>query len=47
MTEAGEILRSYMMPALEQIDRGVRALRGNGAALSLPIRLVNEGVLIF
>ena len=39
MTEAGEILRGYMTPALEQIDRGVQALRGNAEALTGSIRL--------
>ena len=39
MTEAGEILRSYMTPALEQIDRGVQALRGNAETLTGSIRL--------
>jgi LysR family cyn operon transcriptional activator len=39
MTEAGEILRGYMTPALEQLDRGVQALRGNAQALSGSIRL--------
>src|SRR3546814_4383946 len=29
MTEAGEILRSHLTPALGQIDRAVQALRGN------------------
>jgi hypothetical protein len=28
MTEAGEILRSHMTPALERIDLGLQALRG-------------------
>jgi LysR family cyn operon transcriptional activator len=39
MTEAGEILRSYMTPALEQIDRGVQALRGEGEQLTGKLRL--------
>ena len=26
MTESGEILRTYLTPALEQIDRGIRML---------------------
>lgn len=39
MTEAGEILRTYMTPALEQIDRGVQALRGDAEFLSGTIRL--------
>jgi LysR family cyn operon transcriptional activator len=39
MTEAGEILRSYMTPALEQIDRGVQALRGDAETLTGSIRL--------
>ena len=39
MTEAGEILRSYMTPALEQIDRGVQALRSNPETLTGSIRL--------
>jgi LysR family cyn operon transcriptional activator len=39
MTEAGEILRSYMTPALEQIDRGVQALRGAGELLTGKLRL--------
>ena len=39
MTEAGEILRSYMTPALEQIDRGMQALRGEGEVLTGKLRL--------
>jgi len=39
MTEAGQILRSYMTPALEQIDRGVQALRGEGELLTGKLRL--------
>jgi LysR family cyn operon transcriptional activator len=39
MTEAGEVLRSHMTPALQQIDLGVRALRGPGEAITGRIRL--------
>jgi LysR family cyn operon transcriptional activator len=39
MTEAGEVLRSHMMPALEQIDLGLQALRGPGEAITGSIRL--------
>jgi len=39
MTEAGELLRSYMAPALAQIDRGVQALRNPGDAPISHIRL--------
>lgn len=39
MTEAGEILRSHLTPALEQIDRAVQALRGNAETLTGSIRL--------
>ncbi|MEJ7931115.1 LysR substrate-binding domain-containing protein [Ramlibacter sp. AN1015] len=39
MTEAGEMLRSYMTPALAQIDRGLQALRGTGLAPTAHIRL--------
>jgi LysR family transcriptional regulator, cyn operon transcriptional activator len=39
MTEAGEILRSHMTPALEQIDLGVQALRQPGEAITGSIRL--------
>ncbi|RYF15831.1 MAG: LysR family transcriptional regulator [Comamonadaceae bacterium] len=39
MTEAGEILRSHMTPALEQIDLGVQALRAPGEAVTVSIRL--------
>jgi LysR family cyn operon transcriptional activator len=39
MTEAGEILRSHMTPALEQIDLGLQALRQPGAAITGSIRL--------
>jgi LysR family cyn operon transcriptional activator len=39
MTEAGELLRSYMAPALAQIDRGVQALRSPGDAPISHIRL--------
>ena len=39
MTEAGEILRSHMAPALQQIDLGVQALRAPGEAFAGSIRL--------
>lgn len=39
MTEAGEILRSHLTPALEQIDRGLHALRANPQARTSHIRL--------
>ncbi len=39
MTEAGEILRSHMTPALEQIDLGLQALRAPGEAVTGSIRL--------
>src|SRR3546814_14107332 len=39
MTEAGEILRSHLTPALGQIDRAVQALRGNAETLTGRIRL--------
>ena len=39
MTEAGEILRSHLTPALGQIDRAVQALRGNAETLTGSIRL--------
>ncbi len=39
LTEAGEILRSHMTPALEQIDRGVQALRTDSDAMQGRIRL--------
>jgi LysR family cyn operon transcriptional activator len=39
MTESGEILRTYLTPALEQIDRGVQALRGEVEVLTGSIRL--------
>ncbi len=39
MTESGELLRTYLTPALEQIDRGVQALRGEVEALTGTIRL--------
>lgn len=39
MTEAGEMLRSYMAPALAQIDRGVQALRSPVDAITCRIRL--------
>lgn len=39
MTEAGEILRSHMTPALEQIDLGLQALRAPGEAVTVSIRL--------
>jgi LysR family cyn operon transcriptional activator len=39
MTEAGEILRSHMTPALEQVDRGLQALRSPGSAPTASIRL--------
>lgn len=31
LTEAGELLRSYTLPALQQIDRGINALRPDAA----------------
>ena len=34
MTEAGEILRSHMTPALEKIDLGLQALRAPGQAIT-------------
>lgn len=39
MTEAGEVLRSHMTPALEQIDRGLQALRAPAQAVTDSIRL--------
>ena len=39
MTEAGEILRSHMTPALEQIDLGLQALRAPGEAVTGSVRL--------
>ncbi|QJW83590.1 LysR family transcriptional regulator [Ramlibacter terrae] len=39
MTETGEILRSHMTPALQQIDRGLQALRAPGGAITASIRL--------
>lgn len=39
MTEAGEILRSHMTPALEKIDLGLQALRAPGDAITGRIRL--------
>lgn len=39
MTEAGEVLRSHMAPALEQIDLAVRALRAPAGAITGSIRL--------
>ena len=39
MTEAGEILRSHMTPALEQIDLGLQAMRTPAEAVTGSIRL--------
>ncbi|MDB5860727.1 MAG: LysR family transcriptional regulator [Ramlibacter sp.] len=39
MTEAGEILRSHMTPALEQIDLGLQALRAPAEVITESIRL--------
>ena len=39
MTEAGEVLRSHMTPALEQIDLGLQALRAPAEAVTGSIRL--------
>jgi LysR family cyn operon transcriptional activator len=39
MTEAGEILRSHMTPALEQIDLGLQALRAPAESITASIRL--------
>ncbi|HEX7890203.1 MAG TPA: LysR substrate-binding domain-containing protein [Ramlibacter sp.] len=39
LTEAGEILRSHMTPALEQIDLGLQALRAPAEAITGSIRL--------
>ncbi|RZI67516.1 MAG: LysR family transcriptional regulator [Variovorax sp.] len=39
MTEAGEVLRSHMAPALAQIDLGLQALRAPGEAITGSIRL--------
>src|SRR3546814_13405050 len=42
MTEAGEILRSHLTPALGQIDRAVQALRGNAETLTGRIRQIGR-----
>ncbi|RYX89041.1 MAG: LysR family transcriptional regulator [Comamonadaceae bacterium] len=39
LTEAGAILRTYLTPALEQIDQGMQALRSNAEFLTGTIRL--------
>lgn len=39
MTEAGELLRSHMAPALAQIDRGLQAVRESGGAMTGRIRV--------
>ncbi|HEX7441222.1 MAG TPA: LysR substrate-binding domain-containing protein [Caldimonas sp.] len=39
MTEAGAVLHSHMVPALQQIDRGVQALRDDPPTLQGSIRL--------
>ena len=39
MTEAGEVLRSHMTPALEKIDLGLQALRAPAQAITGSIRL--------
>jgi LysR family cyn operon transcriptional activator len=39
MTEAGEVLRSHMTPALAQIDLGLQALRAPGEAITGSLRL--------
>jgi LysR family transcriptional regulator, cyn operon transcriptional activator len=39
MTEAGEILRGYITPALQQIDRGMQALRADAETLTGQLRL--------
>jgi LysR family transcriptional regulator, cyn operon transcriptional activator len=39
LTEAGEILRGYLAPALQQIDRGVQALRADAQTLTGHVRL--------
>jgi LysR family cyn operon transcriptional activator len=39
LTETGEILRSHMTPALEQIDLGLQALRAPAEAITGSIRL--------
>lgn len=39
ITEAGELFRSYMAPALAQIDRGVQAVREPAGALNGHIRI--------
>ena len=39
LTEAGEILRSHMTPALEQLDRGLQALRKPADTITGRIRL--------
>jgi LysR family cyn operon transcriptional activator len=39
LTEAGEMLRSHMTPALEQIDRGLQALRQPPDSITGRIRL--------
>jgi LysR family transcriptional regulator, cyn operon transcriptional activator len=39
LTEAGEMLRSHLLPALQQIDRGLQALSHPAEALSGEIRI--------
>jgi LysR family cyn operon transcriptional activator len=39
MTEAGEVLRSHMTPALEKIDLGLQALRAPAEAVTVSVRL--------
>jgi LysR family transcriptional regulator, cyn operon transcriptional activator len=39
LTEAGEVLRSHMTPALEQIDQGLQALRAPAETITGSIRL--------
>jgi LysR family cyn operon transcriptional activator len=39
LTEAGEVLRSHMTPAMQQIDLGLQALRSPGEAITGHIRL--------
>lgn len=39
LTEAGEVLRSHMTPAMQQIDLGLQALRSPGEAITGSIRL--------
>ena len=39
LTEAGEVLRSHMAPAMQQIDLGLQALRSPGEAITGRIRL--------